>query len=153
MSPDPVNARVSAVKLLGHGVASYGKALDAALASARADANAAQAEFQIAVATSQRKLADSQRRLEMARAELARCTEGCETLERAVAEAQVMTSMAKRDHEGNQQAQARCEQVVGDLLSSIRVAAASAEEKVPAASQHIREYAQTLSNYLRTGVS
>ena len=152
MSSGLIKARVSAVQEVAHGISSYGRSLTAALASARADLNRTGAEFQSALANSQRKLQAAERRTEMAQAELARCREGCEPLQRALAECRVAQDLAKRDHERNLQAQARFDRAAAELLSSMRTVQTSAETIVPTARQHVQEYAEKLAAYLKTGV-
>lgn len=153
MPTELVRARVSAIAELGHGVASYGKSLAAALASARADINRAQSEFQDGVADSGRGLRLAERQTEIARAQLAACLEGCEGIRRALAHCLAAQGSAKRRHERNLQAQARFERAAADLHSSMRSVEGSAETIVPTARRHIQEYAQTLTAYLKIGVS
>ena len=90
---------------------------------------------------------------EMAAAELGRCRENCEPLRRQLAEAQVAEQEAARRHQGNQRALSRFDQVSAELLSSMRTAEATAEDLIPAGRAHIQEYAEILTDYLRTGVS
>jgi len=153
MDNDAIRARVSAVREMAHAVTSYGRSLNAALTSARADLNRAGAEFQTAVADSQRHLNAAHRRREMAAAELGRCRENCEPLRRQLAEAQVAEQEAARGHQANQRAVSRFDQVSAELLSAIRTAEATAEDLIPAARAHIQEYAEILTDYLGTGVS
>lgn len=153
MQNDAIRARVGEVKEMAHAVASYGRSLDAALSSARADLNRAAAQFQAGVADSQRKLGAARRRREMAAAELDRCRENCEPLRRQLAEAQVAEQEAARQHESNQRALSRFHQVSAELLSSMRTAETNAEALIPAARAHLQEYAEILTDYLRTGVS
>jgi len=152
MSGDVIHARVSAVKEIAHGVASYGRSLTAALASARADLNGAAAEFQAAVADSQRRVAAADRRTEAPAAALARCREGCEPLQRQLAEAKVAQDEARRRHERNRQAQAQFDRAAAELISSMGTARTAAEGMVPSARQHIQDYAEILTSYLKTGV-
>jgi chromosome segregation ATPase len=153
MADDLIHARVSAVKEIEHGLTSYGKSLNAALASARTDVNRAQAEFQLAVVDSQRRLLAAERRTEMAAADLARCREGCEALEQALARARVEQQEAKRRADGNRQAQARFERASTDLYSTLRTIETSANELVPAGRKFVKEYAEMLTEYLKTSVS
>lgn len=153
MADGLVHARVGAVNEIGHGLASYGKATAAALSSARTDLNRAQAEFQLAVADSQRQLRAAERRTEMAAAALARCREGCGGLAQALARAQAEQQAAQRRHERKCQAQARFERAAADLSSTLRTIEASAGELLPAGRAFVQEYAQMLTEYLKTSVS
>lgn len=153
MENDAIRARVGAVKEMAHAVASYGRSLNAAVSSAKADLNRAAAEFQTAVADSQRKLSAARRRREMAATELDRCRENCEPLRRQLAEAQVAEQEAARQHQDNQRALSRFDQLSAELLSSVRTAETHAESLIPGARAHIQEYAEILTDYLRTGVS
>lgn len=153
MGDEAIHARVSAVKEIGHGVASYGRSLTATLSTARAGLNRAGAEFQTAVADSQRRLTAAQRRTEMAAAALARCRKGCEPLQREVAEVRVAEDEARRRHQRNRQAQAKFDRVAAELHTSMRTVQAAAETTVPSGRQHIQEYAEILTGYLKTGVS
>ena len=153
MSGDVIHARVSAVREIAHGLASYGRSLTAALASARADLNGAGAQFQSAVADSQRRLAAAERRTAAAAAALARCRERCEPLQRELAEATVAQDEARRRHARNRQAQAQFDRIAAELISSMGTARTAAETMVPSARQHIQEYAEVLTGYLKTGVS
>ena len=153
MTDEVVRARVSAVKEIGNGLGSYGKSLNAALASARADLNRAGADFQLAVADSQRALLAAERRAEMARAELARCQEGCADLERQHAAARVAQQTAEKRHETNKKAQARFDRTAADLASTLRTIETSANELVPGGRKFIVDYAEILSSYLKTGIA
>lgn len=153
MENDAIRARVSAVKRMAHGVASYGRSQDAACTSARGDLNRAAAEFQSAVADSQRRLNAAHHRTDMAAADLAGCRENCEPLRRQLAEAQVAEQEAARRHQASQRALARFERASAELRSSMGIAQAAAQQLVPAARAHIQEYAEILTDYLRTGVS
>lgn len=153
MSGDVIHARVSAVKEIGHGVASYGTALSGALASARADLNRAAAEFQLVIADSQRRVSAAEHGTEMAAAALARCRERCEPLQRDLAEAKVAQQEAKRRHERNRHAQTSFERISAELYSSMRTVQTDAEKLVPAGRQRIEEYAEILTSYLKTEVS
>lgn len=153
MAEDLIHARVSAVKEIGHGLASYGKSVGAALSSARTDVNRAQAEFQLAVADGQRRLLAAERRTEMAAAELARCRDGCGALEKDLATARVAEQEAQRRVVRNRQAQARFERASTDLYSTLRTIEQSANEMVPAGRKFVQEYAEMLTAYLKTGVA
>jgi chromosome segregation ATPase len=150
---DPVHARVSAVKEIHHGLASYDRAFATALSSARADVNRAHAEMQLVVADSQRQLLAAERRTAMAQAELARCQEGCGALEQAVARARVQQADAQRRLERNRKAQAHLERAVAELSSTIRAVEASTGELVPAGRKFVQGYAEILSEYLASGSS
>jgi chromosome segregation ATPase len=150
MSGEVVHARVSAVKEIANGIATYGRSLNAAVTSARADLNATGAEFQAAVAGSQRGLAAAERRTDAASDALACCRERCEPLQQELAEAKVAQDEARRRHERNRQAQAEFDRVASELISSMGATRIAAETMVPKARQHVQEYAETLTNYLRS---
>ena len=149
MSDDVVKARVKAVEVVNSSLGSYGRAVAAALASARGDLNRAQAEFQLALVESQRVLRTAQNRVAMAAAALARCRENCGELERELAQARVVEQEAVRRLERNRQAEARFSRAVSELYSSIRTVEAAANDSVPAGRRFVREYAETLTKYLQ----
>lgn len=153
MSGNEVHARVTAVTEIGHGLASYGKGFAAVLASARRDVNRCQAEFQLAVADSQRHYRAAERRTGMAAAALAQCSEGCGALERDLAEARVAEQEAQRGVERTRQAQARFDRAAAELYSSMRTIEATANEAVASGRKFVQEYAETLTDYLKTAVS
>jgi chromosome segregation ATPase len=152
MSSEAIHARVSAVNELNHGLATYAKSLAAALSSARGDVNRAGGELQLVVADSQQKLRAAQRRTEMAAAALAACSEGCASLAQELAAARVAQQDAERRLERNRQAQARFERAWNELRPTMVAVEASAAEIVPAGRKYIREYAEILTDYLKTGV-
>ena len=153
MSGELVHARVSAVKEISHGVASYGRSLTAVITSAHTDLNRAAAGFQVAVAHSQRQLDAAEQRTEAARAALERCIENCAPLEQELAAATVARNLAQDRHAKNLAAHAEFNRVASEILSSMRRVQTSAEAIVPVGRQHIQEYAEILTDYLKRGGS
>jgi chromosome segregation ATPase len=152
MSSDTINARVSAVTEIGHGLASYRKGLAAALSSARLDLNRADAELTMAVVKSQRDVLEAERRTEMACSELRRCREGCGALEEQLRRARAAQLAAQSRHDRHRQAQARVERAAAELRSSLQTIERSADELIPAGRRFVQEYAAILTEYLKTGV-
>ena len=144
----PVQARIKAVKDLAHGLATYERALDTAVASARSDLNRASAEFQVAVADSYRRLNAATHRVEGLRLELARCRAGCEGIASALARAELERQDCERRLAGNRQAEARFERAASELQSSLGAVRSAADGTIPAGREAIRDYAEILTDYL-----
>jgi hypothetical protein len=153
MAGDAIHARVTAVRDLGHGVAAYGRGVEAALQAARSDLNAISARFELAVAQSEQRWRAAQRATAQARAALARCREGCGGLAAAVARCQAAELAAQHTHERNRRARERLNRAASELLSSMRSVETSTTARVTPARRDIQAYAETLTAYLQTGVT
>jgi hypothetical protein len=149
----PVQARVQAVKDLAHGLATYERALGAAVASARSDINRAGAEFQVAVADSYRRLNAATHRVEGLRMDLARCERGCEGIASALGRAEVERQECERRVARNRQAEAQFHRTASELLSSLSAVRSAADATIPAGREAIRDYAEILTDYLARGAA
>jgi len=153
MAEELVKARITAVKEIAHGLGTYNRGLQSAVASARSDLNAVTAEFQLAVVGSQRRLQAAQNSTRAAAAALAACRENCGSQQQALSRARVQEDLADREHQSNKQAQSAYERVARDLLATLRTVTANAAQQVPSARQNVLEYAETLTAYLRSGTA
>lgn len=146
---DEVDVRVRAVNELNHGVRSYGRSVEQAVASARSDLNATGAEFQAAVANTDRRRIAARHRVDSAADELDGCREGCEPLVRALAEARAGLQLAENDHSKNLAGQRQFEQIARDTLGDLSASSSRAEQVVSRGTARLREYAEILDEYLR----
>ena len=145
----PVDARVSAVRTLAHGLTTYERGLQSAIASARSDLNRACADMELRTAQAQTAFDRAAREAEARQAELDRCAENCSRLAHACRQAIIVRDECKRRWEKHKRALPLVQRAAADLLAIIRTIEARSADTIPRGRQHIQDYATILEDYLR----